>query len=611
MKKYNKKVLLALFLLAPLSLTSCQNTPNTSSSASSESTSISTSEVETFTVTWKVEDKVVEVDENVEKGIMPHYDGETPIKAKTAKYSYTFMDWSPKLSEVVKDVTYTAEFKETINQYTATFATHGGSEIASQIKNYGEMIEKPENPTREGYKFMGWSLSLEDVKEVTFPYELKQDVTFHAIWNENIPVMKYLKKLLSGFKLSPMNYIPNTMLPTYTPNLIANKDAMTFDYSNFVSLDQINYNGYGEEWNLVVNNLKQAEIIFDLLTIVETISDASIVAFQNYFDKNPADSATHSTKVGTYDVTIKYDGEVIAYALSFAIKDKVGQIWINMDINTNARSGRIQIGDGNALKFHATENSYILALSLLNLRSSYLEINKDASGNVTGYINEHTTVKDKLDLKSAASFAFNDKRAIVVGNKVEAMPGSKPIVVETYNVLNGHLIAFEVQETISKKVYDTLWFNLDDTSGINSVKFGPNPDNKEVNRLQVPYINGSNKIFETKKGLGGLGSRYYDIELRDRYYTYKTIDEKGKPHFDTIKCEVPMMFVQETHLSTLEKDVNRENVGMNFKFMLEISEINFLTDIYHSEHLIPNFNELKELITPEIIDNFIGDKFVA
>ena len=53
-----------------------------------------------------------------------------------------------------ENITITAQWK--INQYTITFDTAGGSEIAPITQDYGTAITAPANPTREGYTFMGW-----------------------------------------------------------------------------------------------------------------------------------------------------------------------------------------------------------------------------------------------------------------------------------------------------------------------------------------------------------------------------------------------------------------------------------------------------------------------
>ena len=50
--------------------------------------------------------------------------------------------------------TLTAQW--TINQYTIIFDTAGGSAIASITKDFGSAITKPSDPTKVGYSFAGW-----------------------------------------------------------------------------------------------------------------------------------------------------------------------------------------------------------------------------------------------------------------------------------------------------------------------------------------------------------------------------------------------------------------------------------------------------------------------
>ncbi len=40
--------------------------------------------------------------------------------------------------------------------FTITFDSRGGTDVAPQKRMYGELLEEPEEPTREGYEFSGW-----------------------------------------------------------------------------------------------------------------------------------------------------------------------------------------------------------------------------------------------------------------------------------------------------------------------------------------------------------------------------------------------------------------------------------------------------------------------
>ena len=64
-----------------------------------------------------------------------------------------------------------------INQYTITFDTNGGSEIAPITQDYGTVITAPADPTREGYTFIGWDMEIPK----TMPAE---NITLKARWKD-------------------------------------------------------------------------------------------------------------------------------------------------------------------------------------------------------------------------------------------------------------------------------------------------------------------------------------------------------------------------------------------------------------------------------------------
>ena len=64
--------------------------------------------------------------------------------------------------------------------YTVTFDTQGGSEVASQVIRRGDKASKPENPTRPGYTFGGWTFQGEPW--VFYGYSITEDITLTATW---------------------------------------------------------------------------------------------------------------------------------------------------------------------------------------------------------------------------------------------------------------------------------------------------------------------------------------------------------------------------------------------------------------------------------------------
>ena len=98
--------------------------------------------------------------------------------ADPTKTGYTFAGWTPAIPATMPAENMTIKAKWTVNQYTLTFDTNGGSAIAPITQDYGTAITAPADPTKTGYTFAGWTPAI----PTTMPAE---NLTVTAQWRYN------------------------------------------------------------------------------------------------------------------------------------------------------------------------------------------------------------------------------------------------------------------------------------------------------------------------------------------------------------------------------------------------------------------------------------------
>ena len=130
---------------------------------------------------WEINQYTITFDTNGGSEIAPitqDYGTEITAPDNPTRKGYTFKGWDKEIPETMPAENITVKAQWEINQYTITFDTNGGSEIAPITQDYGTEITAPDNPTRKGYTFKGWD------KEIpkTMPAE---NITLKAQWEIN------------------------------------------------------------------------------------------------------------------------------------------------------------------------------------------------------------------------------------------------------------------------------------------------------------------------------------------------------------------------------------------------------------------------------------------
>ena len=151
------------------------------------------------------------------------------------KESYEFVGWffdKDTFNNQLKEDTYLNKsldqninvyanylFKEEpVKEFTVTFDTCGGDKMDSITTS---IISSEPLPTRYGYTFLGWYLEKTYVNKVTFPYEVKQNITLYAKWGENLPTSISFVVSAEGV-LTEVNGISETNNVVIIPNQVDN-----------------------------------------------------------------------------------------------------------------------------------------------------------------------------------------------------------------------------------------------------------------------------------------------------------------------------------------------------------------------------------------------------
>ncbi len=271
-------------------------------------TAIFDKQIRKYTVIWKNGDTVLETDMDVPYGTTPTYNGATPTKEADENFVYVFAGWSPEISEVTGDVTYTAVFAIS-NKYTVIWKN--GDTVLETDENvlYGTTpIYDGNTPTKAadenyGYVFSGWS---PEISEVT------GDVTYTAQFDQAVHVDKvepyidsngaYILGTKEHYELNGKNYAVNqdrsvgeeisnlsisyfefSELPNGTYQILRYTGPLDSEYTINELVIPDTYNGKaitvlgtGNTWDSVVS---ASPVIINKLTIGKNITEVKKHAF--------------------------------------------------------------------------------------------------------------------------------------------------------------------------------------------------------------------------------------------------------------------------------------------------------------------------------------------
>lgn len=142
-----------------------------------------------YTVTWENYDgTILEVDENIKKGSIPEYNGETPTRENDENYRYSFKGWDKVLNPIEENITFKAVFDTAPSIYTVRFLNYDGT-LLQEFNNinfnefvmfYQKKSPQKESDTNNKYIFNGRSPSIKEITEDTTYTAQFKSVNLHS-----------------------------------------------------------------------------------------------------------------------------------------------------------------------------------------------------------------------------------------------------------------------------------------------------------------------------------------------------------------------------------------------------------------------------------------------
>ena len=212
-------------------------------------------------------DNAVLYQTRVKEGDIPSYSMSNPTRSNDGGYSYTFIGWSPTISEINSNTTYVAQYSKTAINYDINYVLDEGINNPNNPSSYNVDMNNITllEPTKDGYTFTGWYYNDELITEINTSSACKMDI--EAKWTINSYTLTLNVDSEEGSVIGASIYEYNSEV---TINATAN-EGYVFDgwYIN----DILTYNTQEVTFTMPYNDLTiEARFVLDIFVFDETDS---------------------------------------------------------------------------------------------------------------------------------------------------------------------------------------------------------------------------------------------------------------------------------------------------------------------------------------------------
>ena len=244
-----------------------------------------------YTITFVNYDGTELQSSQVEFNTMPTAPTTNPTRPSTSQYEYSFDGWTPALSLVTGNKTYTATYTEKLRTYTITFVNYDGTELLTLTEvPYGTTpVFDKENPTRPNdenyiYTFSGWSPAISSVSG---------NATYTAQYSTTVA-----KAYLNEVEFKNLSGLKTISFEKTAPSGYTKSDSLTATYgSNGI---EVYYNGGTETAPENISLVFEGTIVATTNKYFQNCSSLTGITFNNFDTSEMTDMSGMFASCGAY-----------------------------------------------------------------------------------------------------------------------------------------------------------------------------------------------------------------------------------------------------------------------------------------------------------------------
>ena len=236
---------------------------------------------------------------NILKTQEVNYGGSATAPANPTRTEYNFNGWDKSFTNVTTNLTVNAKWK--IKTFSVKFYDYnGGTVLKSQTVNYGGAATAPADPTREGYNFLGWDKTFDNITATTNVYGTWEEIPvtgpdLGTIWRTHVKATdpnttdRKIQETLAAWPYADVLYFDGGAYvdEKFPTAYNSDSDSYTFTDEQLSELATellipVGYSAYSEGYNSAHPNANTAAFVapssatVDLMCYDPTTSDFTV-----------------------------------------------------------------------------------------------------------------------------------------------------------------------------------------------------------------------------------------------------------------------------------------------------------------------------------------------